>query len=100
MFETNILLGLSLLLFLIGLTGAIIRRNLLVMLMCMELMLNAVILALVVLSSLWGNTAGTVLSFLIYLIAASEMAIAIPIIVHLVRSKKSLDAALFSDLKG
>ncbi len=100
MFSTNFLLTLALILFFIGLTGTIIRRNLLIMLMCMELMLNSIILALVALSYVSNNIAGTVLSFIIYVVAAAEIALAIPIVLHLVKTKKSLDAENLSNLKG
>ncbi len=100
MLQTNCLIALAAALFFIGLTGTIVRRNLLIMLMCIELMLNAVILGLVVLSHQRGDMGGAVLSFLIYIVAASEMAIAIPIILHLVRAKKSLDVENYSELKG
>lgn len=100
MLPSNLLIGLALTLFFIGFMGTIIRRNLLIMLMCMELMLNAIILALVTLSYQRSDSVGIVLSFLIYIVAASEIAIAIPIILHLVRTKKSLDVENYSDLKG
>lgn len=70
------------------------------MLMCMELMLNSIILALAALSHTTNNVSGTILSFIIYVVAAAEIALAIPIIVHLVKKQKSLDAENFSELKG
>jgi NADH-quinone oxidoreductase subunit K len=90
----------SVAIFAIGLTGVVIRRNVLVMLMCMELMLNAVNLSLVVFAQ-HGNPAGaTVLVFLIFVVAAAEIAIAIPIVLLLVRQKRSLDLRAYSDLHG
>ena len=59
--KVQFLLGVSMVLFALGLTGVIIRRNLLVMLMCMELMLNGVNLSLVTFSSQMGNAVGSVL---------------------------------------
>ncbi len=100
MLSTNFLLALALILFFIGIAGTIIRRNLLIMLMCMELMLNSIILALAALSYINNNIAGTVLSFIIYVVAAAEIALAIPIVLQLVKTKKSLDAENLSDLKG
>lgn len=87
-------------LFSMGLMGVIIRRNLLVMLMCMELMLNGVNLALVA-GSLNGDTAAaTVLVFLTFVVAAAEIAIAIPIVLLLVRRKHSLDLDSYAELRG
>ena len=98
--ELRLLLGLSAALFAIGLVGVIIRRNVLVMLMCMELMLNAVNLSLVVFAQQTGTTAGAVLVFLIFIVAAAEIAIAIPIVLLLVRSKRTLDLEAYADLRG
>jgi len=77
-----------------------VRRNLLVMLMCMELMLNGVILSLVTLSQQAASTTGAVLVFLVFVVAAAEIAIAVPIVLLLARRKHTLDADAFSDLKG
>jgi NADH-quinone oxidoreductase subunit K len=87
-------------LFCLGLVGVIVRRNLLVMLMCMELMLNGVILSLVTLSQQAASTTGAVLVFLVFVVAAAEIAIAVPIVLLLARRKHTLDADAFSDLKG
>jgi NADH-quinone oxidoreductase subunit K len=96
----QVLLALSVALFALGLLGVIVRRNLLVMLMCMELMLNGVILSLVTFAQQTGTAAGAVLVFLIFVVAAAEIAIAIPIVLILVRQKRTLDAAAFGELKG
>ena len=90
----------SVALFAIGLLGVIIRRNVLVMLMCMELMLNAVNLSLVVFAQRGDPAAATVLVFLVFVVAAAEIAIAIPIVLLLVRSKRSLDLGSYADLRG
>ena len=87
-------------LFALGLTGVIIRRNVLVMLMCMELMLNGVNLSLVTFAQQSATTVGAVLVFLIFVVATAEIAIAIPIVLLLVRRKRTLDIESFSDLKG
>src|SRR6185436_5010444 len=82
--------------FALGLLGVIIRRNVLVMLMCMELMLNAVNLSLVVFSQQGDAAAGTVMVFLVFVVAAAEIAIAIPIVLLLVRHKRSLDLGSYA----
>ncbi len=94
------LLLLAMALFALGLIGVIIRRNLLVMLMCMELMLNGVNLSLVTFAQQTGTAAGAVLVFLIFVVAAAEIAIAIPIVLVLVRQRRTLDADAYSDLHG
>ena len=87
-------------LFALGLTGVIIRRNVLVMLMCMELMLNGVNLSLVPFAHTMGSAVGAVLVFLIFVVATAEIAIAIPVVLLLVRRKRSLDIESYTDLKG
>ena len=94
------LLLLAMALFALGLVGVIVRRNLLVMLMCMELMLNGVTLSLVTFAQQTGTAAGAVLVFLIFVVAAAEIAIAIPIVLVLVRQRRTLDADAYTDLHG
>jgi NADH-quinone oxidoreductase subunit K len=96
----QMLLLLAMALFALGLIGVIIRRNLLVMLMCMELMLNGVNLSLVTFAQQTGTAAGAVLVFLIFVVAAAEIAIAIPIVLVLVRQRRTLDADAYTDLHG
>jgi NADH-quinone oxidoreductase subunit K len=98
--KVQLLLSLAIALFSIGLLGVIVRRNLLVMLMCMELMLNGVILSLVTFAHQMGEEVGAVLVFLIFVVATAEIAVAIPIVLLLVRNKHSLDLAAYTDLKG
>jgi NADH-quinone oxidoreductase subunit K len=98
--KTQFLLWVSVVLFSIGLLGLIVRRNLLVMLMCMELMMNGVALSLVTFAQRGGNLEGAVMVFLIFIVAASEIAIAIPIVLLLVRHRRTLDAGAYTDLKG
>jgi NADH-quinone oxidoreductase subunit K len=98
--KTQFLLWVSLVLFSIGLLGLIVRRNLLVMLMCMELMLNGVNLSLVTFAQRDGSIEGAVMVFLIFIVAASEIAIAIPIVLLLVRHRHTLDAGAYTELKG
>jgi NADH-quinone oxidoreductase subunit K len=98
--RVQLLLALSMALFVLGLLGVIIRRNLLVMLMCMELMLNGVNLSLVTFAQQTGTASGAVLVFLIFVVAAAEIAIAIPIVLRLVRSRRTLEADAYADLKG
>jgi NADH-quinone oxidoreductase subunit K len=98
--KLQVLLALSVALFAIGLLGVVIRRNMLVMLMCMELMLNGVNLSLVTFAHQMGSTVGAVLVFLIFVVATAEIAIAIPIVLMLVKQKRTLDLGAFTSLKG
>jgi NADH-quinone oxidoreductase subunit K len=98
--KTQLLLAVAAGLFALGLLGVIVRRNVLVMLMCMELMLNGVNLSLVTFAQQTGTTAGAVLVFLTFVVATAEIALAIPIVLLLVRDKRTLDLDAYSDLKG
>jgi NADH-quinone oxidoreductase subunit K len=98
--RTQLLIGVAVALFSLGLVGVIVRRNVLVMLMCMELMLNGVNLSLVTFAQQTGTTVGAVLVFLVFVVATVEIALAIPIVLLLVRSKRTLDLGAYSDLKG
>jgi NADH-quinone oxidoreductase subunit K len=70
------------------------------MLMCMELMLNGVIVSLVTFAQQSATTVGAVLVFLIFVVATAEIALAIPIVLLLVRDKHTLDLDAYRDLKG
>ena len=98
--RTQFLVGVGLVLFTLGLLGVAVRRNVLVMLMCMELMLNGVNLVLVTFAQQTATTAGAVLVFLTFVVATAEIALAIPIVLLLVRDKRTLDLDAYSDLKG
>jgi NADH-quinone oxidoreductase subunit K len=98
--KAQLLLSLAVAMFAIGMVGVIIRRNVLVMLMCMELMLNGVNLSLVTFAHQSGTTVGAVLVFLIFVVATAEIAIAIPIVLMLVKRKQTLDPDAYTDLKG
>jgi len=98
--RTQFLLALSVALFTLGLVGVIIRRNALVMLMCMELMVNGVILSLVTFAARTATASGAVLALLVFVVAAAEIAIAIPIVLLLVRQRQTLDVGAYARLKG
>src|SRR5688572_27760155 len=94
----HLLVATSVALFALGLLGVVIRRNVLVMLMCMELMLNGVNLSLVAFAHHGSPAAATVLVFLVFVVAAAEIAIAIPIVLLLARRKRTLDAGSYAEL--
>ncbi|CAN5809657.1 MAG: NADH-quinone oxidoreductase subunit NuoK [Actinomycetota bacterium] len=79
-------------LFTIGVVGVLVRRNIIVMFMCVELMLNSVNLTLVTFSRINGNLEGQVLSFFVMVVAAAEVTVGLALIVNLFRLKASTDA--------
>jgi NADH-quinone oxidoreductase subunit K len=98
--KVQVLLTLAVALFALGLVGIMVRRNVLIMLMCMELMLNGVNLSLVTFSHQAASAVGAVLVFLVFVVAAAEISIAIPIVLLLVRHKRTLDLGEYTDLRG
>ncbi|SFB81141.1 NADH-quinone oxidoreductase subunit NuoK [Streptomyces aidingensis] len=82
-------LYLSALLFTIGACGVLIRRNAIVVFMCIELMLNAANLALVAFSRMHGNLDGQIAAFFVMVVAAAEVVVGLAIIVMLYRSRHS-----------
>jgi NADH-quinone oxidoreductase subunit K len=85
-------LALAAALFVVGVVGVLIRRNIIVMFMCVELMLNSVNLTLVTFSRINGNLEGQVLSFFVMVVAAAEVTVGLALIVNLFRLKASIDA--------
>jgi NADH-quinone oxidoreductase subunit K len=82
-------LYLSAVLFTIGAVGVLVRRNAIVVFMCVELMLNAVNLTLVTFSRLDGNLDGQVIAFFVMVVAASEVVVGLAIIMSIFRSRRS-----------
>ena len=83
---------LSVILFVIGAVGFLIRRNLIVMFMSIELMLNAANLAFVTFSRQQGNLDGQVIVFFVMTVAAAEVAVGLAIIIALFRHRETLNA--------
>ncbi len=90
---------LSAVIFVIGVLGVLVRRNILVMFMSIELMLNAVNLAFVALSRQLGNLDGQVVVFLVMTVAAAEAAVGLAIIICIYRNKKSVNVDDFNLMK-
>ena len=93
-------LVLSAVLFGIGAIGVMVRRNPLIMFMCIELMLNAVNLSFVALSSQIANIDGQVVVFFVLVVAAAEVVVGLGIIVSIMRRRTSLTVDDMSGLKG
>jgi NADH-quinone oxidoreductase subunit K len=91
-------LGLSAVLFGIGVAGVIVRRNAIVLFMCVELMLNAVNLAFVALSP-YAGVEGQVIVFFVIAVAAAEAAVGLAIMIAVFRHRESLDMKNFSLLR-
>lgn len=87
-------------LFCIGMIGVLVRRNIIILLMCIELMLNASNLLMVVFSKMWGNLDGQIFVFFSMLVAAAEVAIGLALIVHIYRKYKTIDISFLDKLKG
>lgn len=90
---------LSFAIFMIGIVGFVLKRNILVLLMCIELMLNATNLAFISFSKQLNNLDGQVIVLFIMTIAAAEAAIGLVIVVLLFRSKMNLNVDDFNLLK-
>ncbi len=79
-------------LFTVGLVGVLVRRSIIVMFMCVELMLNSVNLTFVTFARIHGNLDGQVLSFFVMAVAAAEVTVGLALIVNLFRLRASTDA--------
>jgi len=87
----NYYLVLSAIIFAMGVVGVLIRRNLIVVLMSVELMLNAVNLTFIAFSRYLGSMAGQVIVFFVMAVAAAEAVIGLAIIISVYRHRQSLD---------
>jgi NADH-quinone oxidoreductase subunit K len=92
-------IALSGILFLLGAIGALTRRNLIAILMSIELMLNAVNLSLVAFSRQWGNHAGQMFVVMVIVVAAAEVAVGLGIVISLFRNRESVNVEDASLLK-
>lgn len=92
-------LAVSMILFSLGLLGVVMRRNLLVIYMSLEMMLNAANLALVALSRYNNNLNGQVLVFFIITVAAAEVAVGLALIVALYRRRQTAHVEDLTSLK-
>ncbi len=90
---------LSLGLFSVGALGVFLRRNIITVFMCVELMLNAVNLAFIAFSRQQGTLDGQVLVFFVLTVAAAEAAVGLAIVIALHRNKDTLDVDAFDILK-
>lgn len=87
-------------LFLLGLVGVMTRRNIVFVLMSLEIMLNAGGLAFVVASSRWGHADGQVMFLMILTLAAAEVAVGLGLIIQMYRRFHTVDINVLSQMKG
>ncbi len=80
---------LAVILFVIGAVGVLVRRNAMVIFMCVELMLNAVNLAFVAFARLHGNLSGQVIAFFVMVVAAAEVVVGLAILMAIFRARQS-----------
>ncbi len=93
-------IGLSAIIFLIGLVGVLTRRNPLLLLLAVELMLNSGNLALVGFSRYWNTTDGQVFALVVMVVAATEVVIGLGLVVAVFRQRLALDVDQMSSMKG
>lgn len=91
---------LAAILFVLGLTGLVIRRNLLFMLISLEIMINAAALAFVVAGSYWGQADGQIMYILAISLAAAEASIGLALLLQLHRRRQNLNIDSVSELRG
>ncbi len=99
MVPVNYYLVLAAIVFVIGAVGVMVRRNSIVVFMCIELMLNAVNLTFVALSQATGNIDGQIAVFFVMVVAAAEAAVGLAIIIAVFRSLQSVETGDASDMK-
>ncbi|MGH9377547.1 MAG: NADH-quinone oxidoreductase subunit NuoK [Terriglobia bacterium] len=87
-------------LFALGLTGLLVRRNLMLILMSIEVMLNAAGLAFVVAGARWTQPDGQIMFIFILSSAAAEVAVGLALVLQLYHHHKSLDADAISEMRG
>lgn len=91
MIPTDWFLGLAAVLFVIGLVGVVVRRNVLIVLMSIELMLNSANMTLITFSRVWGEHSGQGLAFFVMALAAAEAAVGLAIVVAVFRTRRTVN---------
>jgi NADH-quinone oxidoreductase subunit K len=86
--------------FCIGAAGVLTRRNPLVVLLCLELMLNAGNLALIAFSRMWGNGDGQIFAIIVMVVAACEVTVGLGVIVAMHRRRLPIDVDEMHELSG
>jgi NADH-quinone oxidoreductase subunit K len=97
---TDLGLGLASILFVLGLVGVLVRRNVIFILMSIEIMLNAAGLAFVVAGARWQQADGQVMFLFILATAAAEVSVGLALVLRLYRDWGTLDADVASSMRG
>jgi NADH-quinone oxidoreductase subunit K len=100
MLQTEWFIMVSMILFLLGTMGILLRRNAILMFMSVELMLNAANLALVAFAQRWNNADGHLFVFFVITVAAAEVAIGLALIVAIYRTKHSINIDQMNQMEG
>ncbi len=98
--DARLVLGLAVVLFMLGAVGVLIRRNPLVILVCIELMLNAVNLTLITFSAQLHNLEGQLFALMTMVVAAAEAVVGLAILVDIFKVREVEDVDVLSELKG
>jgi NADH-quinone oxidoreductase subunit K len=90
----------SALVFSVGTVGVLTRRNPVVILLCLELMLNAANIALIAFARMWGNTQGQIFAIIVMVVAACEVCIGLGLVVAVYRRRLPIDVDEIRELHG
>jgi NADH:ubiquinone oxidoreductase subunit K len=93
-------LAVSAIIFCIGAGGVLVRRNPLVILLCLELMLNGANLTLVAFSRMWGGEDGQIFALIVMVVAAAEVTVGLGMVVAIYRLRMPIDIDELSELQG
>src|SRR5689334_1124070 len=100
MIQTEWFVMLSMVLFVLGTMGVLLRRNAILVFMSVELMLNAANLALVAFAHQWNQSNGHIFVFFVITVAAAEVAIGLALIVAIFRTKQSINIDSLNQMEG
>ncbi|MCY3720445.1 MAG: NADH-quinone oxidoreductase subunit NuoK [Anaerolineaceae bacterium] len=100
MLQTEAYVMLSMVLFVLGAMGVMLRRNAILVFMSVELMLNAANLALVAFARQWGNSDGHLFVFFVITVAAAEVAVGLALIVAIFRTRRNINIDELNQLQG
>ncbi len=90
----------SMIMFILGIIGVLVKRNALIIFMSVELMLNAANLLFVAFAHHWGNEIGLIWVFFVLVVAAAEAAVGLAIIINMFRAKQVVDVDQYNLLRG
>lgn len=98
--DITLMIFISMLMFALGIIGVMVKRNAFILFLSIELMLNAANLLFVAFSRFWGNQTGLVWVFFVLVVAASEAAVGLAIMINLFRAKRTVDIDQYNLLRG